>query len=151
MAGENGGWSKRDRNELLRLRQLVTQPKDTFRDGTNKIFKKSNLNIPAKKCDIKTQNKFPTIPYPFSVSYRGCLFFFYKISKHSLVFAGVQCSHSCQQIRCYFVSSIVPLAFMSNFLLFLWNWYRLYSGCWHPTYVQKLILSLTCLWMKFGG
>ena len=30
MASENGSWSKRDRNELLHLRQLVTQPTDTF-------------------------------------------------------------------------------------------------------------------------
>ena len=33
MASENGSWSKRDRNELLHLRQLVTQPTDTFSEA----------------------------------------------------------------------------------------------------------------------
>ena len=34
----------------------------------------------------KTQNNFPVIPYPFSVSYRGCLFFFLQNFKAFISF-----------------------------------------------------------------
>ena len=53
MASENGRWSKRDRNELLHLRQLVTQPTDTFSEAKWETYHHLHIIILRFLCLFK--------------------------------------------------------------------------------------------------